>query len=420
MGAKRKGLKAAPNRWTRDEIEVVLSCLGSADFMERYAETIPAGAFPELEVRDACINESEYHNLCVAISKEVLARAGEHNNNNQRPFGSIANKIQDMLARARHEQPGVDAKEAFQNFDVDAFCQQSSIDVKHDDELKQDGESIHEPNGEPGAEAGASEPSGAEEKGARSASAAGAADGAPEYDDTYVAPVRNGRDITFQTRILNPHLVCHLCMGYFKDACTIIECLHTFCRSCIHRHFRDSNVCPTCDTKLGTDPKALVRTDRTLQSIVDKVFPEFAKKDSAPKRQSSPPADDRPAKAAREGSGSWASSSAAQGQAAEADAAGQQQEISFSLQEANAQVEAAVGTRLEKPYLRTSVRLTVAHLKKYLAKKMRLTEGVGIDILCRDVLLPMEMTLEAIAEAHWKDVSEDLVLKYQVTALDAA
>ena len=32
---------------------------------------------------------------------------------------------------------------------------------------------------------------------------------------------------------------------------------------------------------------------------------------------------------------------------------------------------AASNVRLEKPYLRTSARLTVAHLKKYLAKKMK-------------------------------------------------
>lgn len=59
----------------------------------------------------------------------------------------------------------------------------------------------------------------------------GEREGRGQYDDHYVAPVRDDKSITFQTRILNQHLVCTLCMGYFKDACTIIECLHTFCRS---------------------------------------------------------------------------------------------------------------------------------------------------------------------------------------------
>ena len=60
-------------------------------------------------------------------------------------------------------------------------------------------------------------------------------------------------------------------LGSPPGAGTIIECLHTFCRACIMRHFRESQVCPTCDSNLGTNPRDLVRTDRTLQSIVDKV-----------------------------------------------------------------------------------------------------------------------------------------------------
>ena len=31
---------------------------------------------------------------------------------------------------------------------------------------------------------------------------------------------------------LNPNLTCHLCLGYFVDATTIIECLHS-CESLI-------------------------------------------------------------------------------------------------------------------------------------------------------------------------------------------
>ena len=65
------------------------------------------------------------------------------------------------------------------------------------------------------------------------------------YDDTYYAPqvttsADDVRTLTFQTRILNQHLICTLCMGYFNDACTIIECLHTFCRVCIMKHFGES------------------------------------------------------------------------------------------------------------------------------------------------------------------------------------
>ena len=73
----------------------------------------------------------------------------------------------------------------------------------------------------------------------------------------------------------------------------------------------------------------------------------------------------RPGKAARPG-GARAHSPAAGAAAAEEA----QEEISFSLQE-EVDERAASNVRLEKPYLRTSARLTVAHLKKYLAKKMK-------------------------------------------------
>uniref|UniRef100_A0A8C7L5H1 Bmi1 polycomb ring finger oncogene 1a n=1 Tax=Oncorhynchus kisutch TaxID=8019 RepID=A0A8C7L5H1_ONCKI len=46
---------------------------------------------------------------------------------------------------------------------------------------------------------------------------------------------------------LNPHLMCVLCGGYFIDATTIIECLHSFCKMCIVRYLETSKYCPICD-----------------------------------------------------------------------------------------------------------------------------------------------------------------------------
>ncbi|KAI0207106.1 hypothetical protein LSAT2_008252 [Lamellibrachia satsuma] len=43
---------------------------------------------------------------------------------------------------------------------------------------------------------------------------------------------------------LNPHLVCVLCGGYYVDATTIIECLHSFCKTCIVRYLESSKYCP--------------------------------------------------------------------------------------------------------------------------------------------------------------------------------
>mmetsp|Transcript_46131 Transcript_46131/g.92039 ORF Transcript_46131/g.92039 Transcript_46131/m.92039 type:complete len:272 (-) Transcript_46131:842-1657(-) len=246
---------------------------------------------------------------------------------------------------------------------------------------------------------------------------------ADAYDDTYVPPVRDARTISFQTRILNQHLVCTLCMGYFNDACTIVECLHTFCRGCIMRHFREYAICPQCEIDLGTNPRDLVRTDRTLQSIVDKVFPQFVRapptRSEHPKEESAaeqPGEDGRPTKVARTSNNTVAAAAAA---AAAVTAAAPSrvevpEEISFSLQEIESERKPAGAGRLEKPYLRTKALLTVMHLRKYLWRKMGLSESVPIEVLCRDRPLSATLTLEAIVREVWVDEENDLVLHYRV------
>ena len=73
---------------------------------------------------------------------------------------------------------------------------------------------------------------------------------------------------------LNAHLVCVLCSGYFVDATTIIECLHTFCKTCIVRYLSTSSFCPICDVQVHkTRPLLSLREDRTLQDVVYKLVP---------------------------------------------------------------------------------------------------------------------------------------------------
>ena len=88
--------------------------------------------------------------------------------------------------------------------------------------------------------------------------------------------------IQFSLKDLNPYLTCTLCRGYFREAHTIPECMHTFCRVCILKHFHQNKSsgpisCPMCDIKLGPYVSANTKViyDRNLQSIVDKLFPYF-------------------------------------------------------------------------------------------------------------------------------------------------
>lgn len=98
-----------------------------------------------------------------------------------------------------------------------------------------------------------------------------------------VQPVVNFRNstVTFPTSAVHEHLICKLCDGLYRDPFTISECLHTFCKSCIFFAFQDIGLheCPRCRVALGPDPFKAILFDRTLQELVDKLFPELKERD---------------------------------------------------------------------------------------------------------------------------------------------
>ncbi|XP_045169983.2 polycomb group protein Psc-like [Mercenaria mercenaria] len=73
---------------------------------------------------------------------------------------------------------------------------------------------------------------------------------------------------------ISPHLICALCGGYLIDATTIVECLHSFCKTCIVRYLESSKYCPICEVLVHkTRPLQNIRLDHTLQDIVYKLVP---------------------------------------------------------------------------------------------------------------------------------------------------
>ncbi|KAJ7954787.1 E3 ubiquitin protein ligase DRIP2-like [Quillaja saponaria] len=58
-------------------------------------------------------------------------------------------------------------------------------------------------------------------------------------------------------------LTCPLCNKLFREATTISECLHTFCRKCIYKKITDEDLhcCPICNVDLGV---ALTNHHHTL------------------------------------------------------------------------------------------------------------------------------------------------------------
>jgi len=207
------------------------------------------------------------------------------------------------------------------------------------------------------------------------------------------AKAKNIGQIEVQLRNVNDYIVCKLCAGYFVNATTIMECLHTFCKSCIVKHFRNSSNCPTCGlTTSETNPLEMLRQDRTIQSMVFKLVknlqgdeeareskfyddhPELERPEHANSRKEDTGADRQPKKRRR--------------------TEDEDKQISFKLVGEKIQ-------KLEKPYIKTSAAATIIHIKKFLAKKLELENHDQVDILCNNKLMGEESTLDFIESGIW-------------------
>eukprot|EP00051_Salpingoeca_urceolata_P014284 m.181542 g.181542 ORF g.181542 m.181542 type:complete len:315 (-) comp18040_c0_seq3:117-1061(-) len=235
-----------------------------------------------------------------------------------------------------------------------------------------------------------------------------------EASTTGKKPKRN-RNIEFPLRDINQFIVCKLCAGYLINAATVAECLHTFCRSCIVKHLRKSRQCPECDTMFHeTNRFDMLRPDRTIQSIVYKVVPGLAEAERQReeefldsrglKKRAQPKAEEPPPKKKGKQANTKVTPSA-------------DDQISFVLEkekegDAEDQVADERVTSLEKPYIRTSSKATILHLKKFLAKKLSLPRPEDVDILCRGEMCGKELSLEFISKTRWRN-DEQLVLTYR-------
>ncbi|XP_077248071.1 DREB2A-interacting protein 2 isoform X2 [Tasmannia lanceolata] len=79
-------------------------------------------------------------------------------------------------------------------------------------------------------------------------------------------------------------MTCPLCNKLLREATTISECLHTFCRKCIYEKLSDEEVdcCPICNIDLGCAPVEKLRPDHNLQDVRAKIFPFKRRKVKAP------------------------------------------------------------------------------------------------------------------------------------------
>lgn len=81
--------------------------------------------------------------------------------------------------------------------------------------------------------------------------------------------------VTVKRELIAACMTCPLCKKLLRDATTISECLHTFCRKCIFEKLNDDEVdcCPICNIDLGCVPIEKLRADHNLQDVRAKIFP---------------------------------------------------------------------------------------------------------------------------------------------------
>eukprot|EP00048_Salpingoeca_helianthica_P009256 m.132988 g.132988 ORF g.132988 m.132988 type:complete len:399 (+) comp14818_c8_seq1:678-1874(+) len=218
----------------------------------------------------------------------------------------------------------------------------------------------------------------------------------------------SGKTLEFELKDVNPFITCSLCKGYLINATTITECLHTFCRSCIVIHFSNSRNCPVCNLLVHeTNPLECLRPDRTMQAIVFKILPDLQKAEEERVRQF----NEKMGIAQPQAPASPAPASPPRKRAVPDD----EEQLSFLLERAEGCEELQ---DLEKPFVRTTIRATVLHIKKFIAQKLKLMRHDMVDVLCRGEVLGPEHSLQYINLSRWRAQGSHMVLQYRPNRAD--
>ncbi|KAK3101896.1 hypothetical protein FSP39_007151 [Pinctada imbricata] len=228
------------------------------------------------------------------------------------------------------------------------------------------------------------------------------------------------RTVRIKITELNPNLICVLCGGYYIDACTIIECLHSFCRTCITNYLQSSKYCPICDAMVHkTKPLLYVKSDKTLQDLVYKLVPGLYKNEMKRRReyyaQHSSEATPRP------------SSNTEERGIEDPDrliyTADEKISLSLELQSDMVPSEAFKADSENNPdclqkkdvrYLQCPAAVSMFHLKKFLRLKFELPNKYKIDIYHSDEPLKDFFTLMDVAYIYMWRRTAPLRLLYTV------
>ncbi|XP_058066063.1 polycomb group protein Psc [Anopheles bellator] len=202
--------------------------------------------------------------------------------------------------------------------------------------------------------------------------------------------------------LVNPCITCNLCKGYLIDATTIVECLHSFCHSCIMKHLRTEQYCPQCEMMINK-AKPNIKPDATLQAIVYKLVPGLYENELRRRRAFYRLHPEMAAIATPE----------QRGDDTEHLIFGPNEKISLSLEYAEKELAQDNEELLTPKYLLCPALFSVAHLKKFIVFKYGISERqfcVEIMYKVKTIILPDYYTLMDVAYIYtWK---RDAPMKY--------
>ncbi|XP_072026128.1 polycomb group RING finger protein 6-like [Amphiura filiformis] len=225
---------------------------------------------------------------------------------------------------------------------------------------------------------------------------------------------QEGGQIYVRLTDINQYITCHLCGGYFVDATTITECLHTFCKGCLVQYLYTNENCPTCDKQVHPSNPFFdyaIRPDRTIQDIVNKLLPYIESDEREKERifyQSRKLPMPQPVSEQVSSVPSSVSSSDLAAPSVPNNI------VPLQLDFAGASEDCPDIPPLKKKFLCVPDKTTIQHVQKFLIKKLQLTDMYEVDIVFADDIMEPELTLKTVYEqATERELRDDGLLRLQ-------
>ncbi|VDL65042.1 unnamed protein product [Nippostrongylus brasiliensis] len=222
---------------------------------------------------------------------------------------------------------------------------------------------------------------------------------------------------SIQLKKINAHLTCNLCKGYLIDAITVIDCLHTFCKSCLLTYFEEEdNCCPTCEQLIHqSHPSHYLAFDRTMQDIVYKLVPGLLESERKrrldflkdKKRLAGEEVDEDEEKTEKKEDASQGTNRCFEGEPS----------ISHHRNDEHMIVSLVPGApdlpKPTRPIVRLSGMATVNTLKRYLAQSMwsNMSRYSELDLFCNDELMGRDFSMRFIHLTRCRNKLKDEPLK---------